>query len=50
MFNIRTAQPSVNMQAITGTVAPEASPEKIVWEKIHFFPAGKLRRGATVSR
>ncbi|HFL5521132.1 TPA: hypothetical protein ACG4A5_002196 [Salmonella bongori] len=37
MFNIRTAQPSVNMQAITGTVAPEASPEKIVWEKIQFF-------------
>ncbi|ECG8258292.1 E3 ubiquitin--protein ligase [Salmonella bongori] len=37
MFNIRTTQPSVSMQAITGTVAPEVSPEKIVWEKIQFF-------------
>ncbi|EJQ8397889.1 hypothetical protein NZR37_002339 [Salmonella enterica] len=50
MFNIRNTQLSVNMQAIAGTAAPEAAPEELVWEKIHFFfPAGKLRRSATVS-
>ncbi|EBJ9257115.1 type III secretion system effector E3 ubiquitin transferase SspH1 [Salmonella enterica] len=39
MFNIRNTQPSVSMQAIAGTAAPEASPEEIVWEKIQvFFP------------
>ncbi|ELU0532739.1 E3 ubiquitin--protein ligase [Salmonella enterica] len=37
MFNIRNTQPSVNMQAIAGTAAPEAAPEELVWEKIHFF-------------
>ncbi|EBO4454627.1 E3 ubiquitin--protein ligase [Salmonella enterica] len=25
------------MQAIAGTAAPEAAPEELVWEKIHFF-------------
>ncbi len=39
MFNIRNTQPSVNTQVIAGAVAPEASPEEIVWEKIQvFFP------------
>ncbi len=37
MFNIRNTQLSVNMQAIAGTAAPEAAPEELVWEKIHFF-------------
>lgn len=50
MFNIRNTQPSVSMQTIAGAAAPEASPEEIVWEKIQVFPAGKLRRSATVSR
>lgn len=44
MFNIRTTQPSVSMQAITGTVAPEVSPEKIVWEKIQFFSRRKITK------
>lgn len=38
MFNIRTTQPSVSMQAITGTVAPEASPEKLYGKNSVFFP------------
>ncbi|ECG8514085.1 hypothetical protein DLR11_07275 [Salmonella enterica subsp. salamae] len=37
MFNIRTTQPSVSMQAIAGTAAPVVSPEEIIWKKIQFF-------------
>lgn len=44
MFNIRNTQPSVNMQAIAGTAAPEAAPEELVWEKIHFFSRRKITK------
>lgn len=44
MFNIRNTQPSVNMQAIAGTAAPEAAPEELVWEKIQVFSRRKITK------
>lgn len=38
MFNIRTTQPSVSMEATAGSAVPKVSPEKTVWEKFSFFP------------
>lgn len=49
MFNIRTTQPSVSMQAIAGTAAPVVSPEEIIWKKIQFFSRRKITKKRNVA-